>query len=168
MNAMSRVTVELPTHRLHELYRKLAELCQPENDASLHLTSWEPMDMEIASKVYEAMSSDAQAIYDTLFETEQGFTVEELAEKAGKKPSQIRGALSWPATHAKNSNKVPIHAQTPDGKVFVPADVANIFLFATGRTPKGKTAPSPATPPVRNTSGKEMMQEVERLNKSKK
>jgi len=91
------------------------------------------MDHEIARKVYEAMTPDAQKIYDALFESEQGFTVEELAEKLGKKPSQIRGALSWPAAHAKGYNKIPIHSQTPDGKVFVPGDVADIFLFGLGR-----------------------------------
>src|SRR5260370_35242205 len=105
---MSRVTVELPTHRLPEMYRKLAEFCQPEHDTSLQLSSWEPIDIEIAREVYQAMSPDAQRIYDLLFESRQGFTADQLAEKKGKKASQVRGALSSRPVHAKTANKLAI------------------------------------------------------------
>jgi hypothetical protein len=99
------------------------------------LTEWEYEDTEIAKKVYESLSPVAREIYDRLFDwAETGLTVEDLAETTGKKPSQIRGALSWPAAHAKSFGKVPIHSQMPDGKnIFVAEKVAQIFAEALGR-----------------------------------
>ena len=81
-----------------------------------------------------ALTPIAREIYDLLFEiSDDGLTVQEIAQKTGKNPSQVRGALSWPTAHAKSYGRPSIHLQHPDGKVFVTALVAHIFKEALGR-----------------------------------
>jgi hypothetical protein len=128
---LSSLTVQVPTARLPEVYTFIASLFETETD---RLTEWDRSDAAIAKKVYEALTPIAREIYDLLFEiSDDGLTVQELAQKTGKNPSQIRGALSWPAAHAKSYGKLPIHLQHADGKVFVTALVAQVFNDALGR-----------------------------------
>src|ERR1035441_7478707 len=97
---LSSLTVQVPTARLPEGYTFIASLFETETD---RLTEWDRSDAAIAKKVYEALTPIAREIYDLLFEiSDDGLTVQELAQKTGKNPSQIRGALSWPAAHAKS------------------------------------------------------------------
>src|SRR5260370_6616532 len=125
---LSSVTVQVPTDRLPDFYTTLAGLFDSPSD---RLTDWERSDTAIAKKVYDSLTPIARQIYDYLIETaDDGFTVDELAQKTGKNPSQIRGALSWPSAHAKSYGKVPIHLQNPAGKAFVTGMVAEIFQRA--------------------------------------
>jgi hypothetical protein len=127
---LSSLTVQVPTARLPEVYTFIAGLFETETD---RLTEWETPDTAIAKKVYESLSPIAREIYDLLFEiSDDGLTVQEIAQKTGKNPSQIRGALSWPSAHAKSHGRLPIHLQDRDGKVFVTAKVAQIFKEGLG------------------------------------
>lgn len=132
---LSNVAVQVPTDRLSEFYTMLAGLFESVQPETHQLTDWEYSDTETAKKVYGSLSPIAREIYDRLFGfAPMGLTVDDLAETTGKKPSQIRGALSWPSTHAKSFGKVPIHCQMEDGKnIFVTEKVARIFNDALGR-----------------------------------
>jgi hypothetical protein len=133
---LSNAAVQVPTDRLSEFYTMLAGLFESVQPETNKLTEWECSDGEIAKKVYESLSPIAREIYESLFNwAPTGLTVDDLAESTKKKPSQIRGALSWPSTHAKSFGKVPIHCQMEDGKnIFVTEKVAQIFKDALGRS----------------------------------
>jgi hypothetical protein len=132
---LSNVAVQVPTDRLSEFYIMLAGLFESVQPETNRLAEWEHSDTGIAKKVYDSLSPIAREIYDQLFGmAPMGHTVEDLAETTGKKPAQIRGALSWPSTHAKSFGKVPIHCQMADGKnIFVTEQVAQLFNQALGR-----------------------------------
>src|SRR5258708_2448695 len=118
---LSSLTVQVPSERLADFYSSLATLFEsPSESVPDRLTDWERSDTDVAKGVYESLTPIAREIYDLLIEVaDEGFTVEELAEKTGKNPAQVRGALSWPSAYAKSHGRVPIHLQNPEGKVFV-------------------------------------------------
>ena len=84
-------------------------------------------DIDTAERLYTNMSPLAQMVYNLLFQSPAGLTVDEIAAKLGKSKHQIRGALSHPARNAMLAGRVPFHSQRDDGTVFVDAHIAGMF-----------------------------------------
>ena len=88
---------------------------------------WKRDDLEMARKVWGALSPQAKQVYILLLESENGMTPGELAAKLNADVNKILGAFGSPALLCKSHDRQRIERRRSNGRYFIPPETKELF-----------------------------------------